>query len=292
LGLKITRQQLPQKHLVVRNGSYLLETLNILIEQEEILIDLLTDYIGRNENKIDCVVELGSGFGRNLFALSAKLDSGIKKKVHFFSCEFTDSGKNACKELLKLGSDIRMSVEHFDYYHPDFTFIPQGKNTLFFTSHSIEQIPVLNKKVFTAMIQRAADCHCYHAEPVGWQYDENLREERKNKALNNYRRKQSSLKRKLYKFDRRIFNKYYLSFMDSSRRIGINIEKSDIGKSSKVSANAAKWSMARDYNTNLVPLIKEMDNENLIKIELENINLYGKNPFNPTTIISWHKAAY
>jgi hypothetical protein len=267
-----------------------MESLNILIEQEEILISLLTDYIGRNETSIDCVVELGSGFGRNLFTLAAKLDSGIRRRIHFFSCEFTDSGKKVCKELLKLSGDLKMSIEHFDYYHPDFSFLPQGKNTLFFTSHSIEQIPVFSKEVFSAMIQREADCHCYHAEPVGWQYDENLRKERKNKAINDYRRKQSSLKRKLYKFDRRIFNKYYLSFMDSSRRIGISIEKSDIGTSSKVSANAAKWSMARDYNTNLVSLIKQIEKEDLIKIELENINLYGKNPFNPTTIISWHKA--
>ena len=73
--------------------------------------------------------------------------------------------------------------------------------------------------------------------------------------------------------------------------MGIDIEKGDIDTSANVSVNAVKWSSARDYNTNLVSLIKKMDEEGLIQIDAEKINLYGKNPFNPTTIISWHKVA-
>lgn len=291
LGLGIKRHDLSQKRLVVRNGSYLLEPLDIDIEQEHILIDILANFIHQSPAPIDCVVELGSGIGRNLFSLANRLDPGVKKRIQFFSCEFTDSGKKACRELLKLSNDLNMSIEHFDYYHPNFSFLPHRKNILFFTSHSIEQIPILNPKNFTAMLESSAGCYCYHAEPVGWQYDKDLREQRNNLYPNNNKKAESHLKRKLYKMDRWIFKKYRLSLMDTSKRIGIHIEKGDIDTPANVSDNSARWSSARDYNTNLVSLIKKMDAEGLIKIDAEKINLYGKNPFNPTTIISWHKVS-
>jgi hypothetical protein len=98
------------------------------------------------------------------------------------------------------------------------------------------------------------------------------------------------LKRKLYKADRFVFSKLGVGFMDNTRHFGIDIDKTDLGKPDKVSANAARNSSARDYNTNLVPLLKDMQRGGLLSIDTEKINFFGENPFNPATIIRWHKA--
>jgi hypothetical protein len=81
-----------------------------------------------------------------------------------------------------------------------------------------------------------------------------------------------------------------MSFLDTSQRFGINVNQTDIGKPDKVSKNAAKWSSARGYNKNLVLLLKDMENDGLICIDVEKVNLFGDNPFNPTTMIAWHNA--
>jgi hypothetical protein len=78
--------------------------------------------------------------------------------------------------------------------------------------------------------------------------------------------------------------------MDNKRHFGVDIDKTDLGKPDKVSANAARNSSARDYSTNLVPLLKDMHREGLLNIDTEKINFFGENPFNPATIIRWHKA--
>ena len=56
-----------------------------------------------------------------------------------------------------------------------------------------------------------------------------------------------------------------------------------------MSLNAAKCSLEKDYNTNLILLLKMIENDGLIKIDSEMVNIYGSKPINPTTIITWHK---
>ncbi len=97
------------------------------------------------------------------------------------------------------------------------------------------------------------------------------------------------MKRKLYKLDRDIFERFYIGFLNASRRFGLDINRRDIGRSKKVSLNAAKWSASLDYNTNLVSLLKDLEQNGLILIDLEQINFFGDNPFNPSTIVAWHK---
>jgi hypothetical protein len=140
------------------------------------------------------------------------------------------------------------------------------------------------------MISVSNRCFCFHAEPVGWQYVDELRRQRAQVQAKEWQKKQPWLKRKLHKADRLVFSKFGLGFMDTTRRFGINIAKTDIGNSDKVSVNAAKYSSVRDYNPNLVPLLKDMEREGLIIIDTEKVNLYGEDPFNPTTVIAWQKA--
>jgi hypothetical protein len=132
---------------------------------------------------------------------------------------------------------------------------------------------------------------------VGWQYDNELLKWRRlwqsNKSIrsqSSVRRRLQKVKHKVYKLDRYIFERFDIGFLDASRQFGLDIDRRDIGRSSKVSLNAARWSAASDYNTNLVCLLKDLEKEGLIRIDFEQINFYGDNPFNPSTIVVWHKA--
>ncbi|MGD9339056.1 MAG: hypothetical protein PVF76_17155, partial [Syntrophobacterales bacterium] len=173
LGLSLKRKQPPTERLAVLDGAYIIAPIDLTFNNY--LIDILAKFLFKMGDQIDCVVELGSGIGRKLIALAHQLDPELRKRLMFYACEFTTAGREACAALQELNSDIRISIEPFDYYQPDFSFLPENKNVLCFTSHSIEQIPILNRRVFEEIIAMTDRCYCYHAEPVGWQYLEDLR---------------------------------------------------------------------------------------------------------------------
>ena len=287
LGIPMKRGQLPEKRLIVQNGKFAVAPLDTMLDYK--YVEILAKYILENKNRIDYIVELGSGIGRKLFMLADKLDQATRRQIKFISCEFTDSGKKACEELRRFSNGLNMSIEHFDYYNPNFSFLEPNKNVLFFTAHSIEQIPKIDRAVFEAMIAVSDQCHCYHAEPVGWQYDEELKNKRKQFKPYHWKRKKTKFERKLLKIDRWMISKLGISIVDSTNRYGIDIGKKDIGKSDKVSSTAALYSFSKDYNSNLVEILKKMEAEGLIHIDLEMVNYFGKKPFNPSSIISWHK---
>jgi hypothetical protein len=289
IGLVSNLDQVPSKRLVVQNGLYTIASVDTTFNGE--FIEDLIRIIHENRDRIDYVVELGSGIGRHIFVLADKLLStqGIKQKIEYFSCEYSSSGQEACKKLIKYSNEKNIHVEYFDYMNPDLSFLPKKKNYLFFTFHSIEQIPELKKEVLAEILSVSNQCLCLHAEPVGWQYNKDLIEYRKKTPAGAWHHKQPFLKKKLSKLNWWLFNRCGLSFMKTRHKHGIELEKSDINKSDKVSVNAARLSLERNYNMNLIPLLKTIEKDGLIKIDLERVNTYGKKPFNPTTIIAWHK---
>ena len=288
IELRPRRKYVSEECLVVQNGAYEITSIDMSLNNQ--FIDILSKFIIDRVDQIDCVVELGSGIGRNIFALAHRLEEQLRERIMFYACELTSSGSRVCEELHELDNTLQISTEYFDYYQPDLSFLRKDDNVVFFTSHSIEQIPILNRSVLEEMISVSNRCFCFHAEPVGWQYVDELRRQRAQLQAKEWRKKQPWLKRKLLKADRLVFSKFGLGLMDTTERFGINIAKADIGRSDKVSANAAKYSSVRDYNTNLVPLLKDMEREGLIIIDTEKVNLYGEDPFNPTTVIAWQKA--
>jgi len=286
IGLVLNPNQTPTKRLVVENGNYAIASVDHTFNGE--FISDMIKIIHENKEQIDYIVELGSGIGRHIFALADRLIPYQKQKqIEYFACEFSDSGQKACKKLLKFSNEQKIHVKYFDYMNPDLSFLPNKKNYLFFTFHSIEQIPELKRAVIDEILTISGNCFCLHAEPVGWQYDKDLIKYREETEAGAW--KQNLLKQKLSKLNRSLFNTYGLSFMELSHKYGIQLDKNDIGKSDRVSPNAAKLSLERDYNTNLIPLLKTVESECLIKIDSEMVNIYGKKPFNPTTLISWHK---
>lgn len=288
LGLVSNRDQTPNQRLVVKNGNYEIASINTTFNSE--FVDELLKIIKEKKEQIDYIVELGSGIGRHIFTLADRLIPYQKQKqIEYFSCEYTNSGQDACRKLLKYSNEKNIHIEYFDYKNPNLSFLPERKNYLFFTFHSIEQIPELKRDFIDEILKISNYCICVHAEPVGWQYDNNLVKYSEENPVGSWGKNQSKLYKKLSKVNQRLYNKYGLSFMKNIHRYGIELDKNDINKPDKVSINAAKQSSERDYNKNLIHLLKTLEAVGLIKIDSEMINIYGKKPFNPTTIVTWHK---
>ena len=117
--------------------------------------------------------------------------------------------------------------------------------------------PKLSNDFFDKLIISSEVCRCVHFEPVGWQTREDL-------------------KRARLDHDWHVFEQIWSN-------IPINLSKN------YVSEHGAWWSCIHDYNVNLVSLLKGYSDDGSILIEDELYECYGDNPFNPSSLISWHK---
>jgi|GEM_PF-3511059 len=120
------------------------------------------------EPGMDCIVELGAGYGRNLFELYL---NGGPHPVRMFAGEVTENGRTLAGRLKALEPALDITVVPFDYTRPDFSFLGDKplKNVLFFTRHSIEQVERVPRDLFTGMVAAAEKVTCLHFEPFGFQ---------------------------------------------------------------------------------------------------------------------------
>jgi len=282
VGIAVEEDALPGERLVVQDGAYRIVPFERTCR--ETVITTLRDYIVKHRTEVDCVVELGSGHGRNLFDLSVSLreQAGIEVPLH--ACELTDSGRAVTTRLRDLSPGLDLSVHAFDYFHPDLSFLTGLPKVLFFTVFSIEQITLVNRAVIDEMLARTASCTCFHFEPVGWQYDQELR---------HWRQRRDTPISKLWSRSVRRIARASDSLFNTKLRAattGISLQPEDVDSAGRVSKNAARWSERMDYNKNLVSLLHELEREKRIAIEREDVNVYGDNPFNPASILQWQNA--
>jgi hypothetical protein len=112
------------------------------------------------------IVELGSGWGTNLFYLWL---NGAPRTAEYVSMEYTEAGRDVTMLLASTERALRMSARPFDYHHPDLSTLRSADKTVAFTSYSIEQITTLNDRLFDELLAiPGLDC-VVHVEPVGWQ---------------------------------------------------------------------------------------------------------------------------
>ena len=284
IGIRRGSDELPAERIDVCDGAYRVVPFRGI--QNDTVISTALDVLSSHREQIDCVVELGSGTGRNLFKMFHAVKDRLGVELEMHACELTDTGRTISKTLHRLCPAMNLSIHAFDYYEPDLSFLGQGRNVLFVTVFSIEQISVLGKSVFDEMLARTNSCFCLHFEPVGWQFDEHLCEQRSRRDTPAERIRKSVAKRL-----RKIGRPIDLAFKTRFDRgfPGIVLERGDIGSPDRVSRNAAVWSAHAEYNKNLVSLLRNLEEESRITIEREDMNVYGDNPFNPASVILWKK---
>jgi hypothetical protein len=231
------------------------------------------------------VVELGSGIGRNLIRLNAALPAGLQPDFH--ACELTETGRSVTERLHGLVDGMPLQIHPFDYYAPDLGFLKGEERVLFFTYHSIEQIPILGRRVFDEALLRSRSCAGLHFEPVGWQAEASLRRQRASRSglRGGFRRWAEKRRRRLARRVDRALGTQLRGHIP-----GVVLRRSDIGSSKRVSRNAAAWSRERDYNTDLLPVLRELEIAGRLALDRVDLNLVGENPFNPTSAIAWRSA--
>jgi hypothetical protein len=117
------------------------------------------------------VVEMGSGWGRNLASLWL---GGGPRDATYVAAEFTEAGRRATSELGRLIPGMRLEPIAFDYHQPDLGGVEPVEEAVVFSAHSVEQISELPEAFVPAVLGVAQRVTCLHFEPVGWQLDPSL----------------------------------------------------------------------------------------------------------------------
>lgn len=116
--------------------------------------------------EFDCIVELGSGLGRNLFEIYY---NGGPAKTKYYACEISSSGRRLTETLAALAPELNIVTCTFDHRRPDFSFLEERGKVLFFTCHSIEQVDRIPANYFDLLADAADRVTCIHFEPFGFQ---------------------------------------------------------------------------------------------------------------------------
>lgn len=133
--IRAFEQHLPVASLCVsqRNALYELPTKNIIPADNAMLVDVLAPLMA----EADIVMELGCGYGYNLWELRRKFPEKT-----YIGGEYSP---NAIMIAGMLYADTsNLTVEAFNYYDATYGILercPPGKKILLFTRHSIEQLP-------------------------------------------------------------------------------------------------------------------------------------------------------
>ena len=237
---------MPRRTLVAVDGKYRFVPPNFVKET------LLATVLANLTEETEVVVELGSGWGRNLFNVYLRCRRG---DLRFVACEPADAGRRATELLCALEDGIPFAVHPFTYMEPDLSFLEGGPNVLFFTSHSIEQVTLLDPRLFDLMLERTGHCTCVHAEPIGWQRHTPL----------------AARAREIVATGTIPDDK--LSFDDED-----------------FAENAALYSWQRGYNIDLLSIIDRYRKAGKITVKRLEYDFWGANPFIPATLVVWEKA--
>jgi len=118
----------------------------------------------------DAVIELGSGWGFNLFHLWL---NGGPRTARYFALEYTEAGRRCTERLAVLAPTLDIVAQPFDYHAVDLGGLGsiEGR-VLVFSCFSIDQIPQLPAAVYRALAAVADRIQGIHFEPAGWQMAE------------------------------------------------------------------------------------------------------------------------
>ena len=126
--------------------------------------DLLVD-VFESTGPFDSIVELGCGYGRNLFEIFYR---GGLLDVPYYGGEFTASGVELATRLADATPGMNAKFFHFNHLEPKLD-IDLGKRAFIFTCHSIEQVSQIPNEWFEVVSNAADHVRCVHLEPFGFQ---------------------------------------------------------------------------------------------------------------------------
>lgn len=129
------------------------------------LAGFMADYF-MESGPYDAAVELGCGYGQNLFRLYY---AGLPAATRYFGGELAESGIALGRALAGLNPNIPIEFFSFDHLVPDLSKLPRFSRLLVFTCHSLEQVELVSPAFFAAVARAADSVTCVHLEPFGFQ---------------------------------------------------------------------------------------------------------------------------
>jgi hypothetical protein len=127
------------------------------------ITDLVANYCSEDTARI---IELGSGWGANLFYLWL---AGAPRSAEYVAMEYTEAGREVTLMLAGTEPSLGLKVRPFDYHQPDLSEFRTDGKTIVFTSYSIEQITHLSDALFEELLAIPGLERVIHVEPVSWQ---------------------------------------------------------------------------------------------------------------------------
>lgn len=143
------------------NGNIIILPKHTSYDFRTLLIDLI-DATG----PYDAIIELGCGYGRNLFEI---FYGGGPRDAKYIGGEFTKSGVEIAQKLAKKASKMKTEFFHFNHLEPKLPFKKPFKRAFVFTCHSIEQVMQINENWFDEVVKAGEFVRGAHLEPFGFQ---------------------------------------------------------------------------------------------------------------------------
>ena len=143
------------------NGNIIILPKHTSYDFTTLLIDLI-DATG----PYDAIIELGCGYGRNLFEI---FYGGGPREAKYIGGEFTKSGVEIAQKLAKKAPKMKTEFFHFNHLEPKLPFKKPFKRAFVFTCHSIEQVMQINENWFDEVVKAGEFVRGAHIEPFGFQ---------------------------------------------------------------------------------------------------------------------------
>jgi len=110
----------------VKESSFKGNFVTIPFYAETVYTNFILDFLQESRNA-DCIVELGCGYGRNLF----ELYYGGGPRVPYYGGELALAGQRLGTTLAELNPDLEFYFHPFDHTAPDLSWLPTY-NKIFF----------------------------------------------------------------------------------------------------------------------------------------------------------------
>ncbi len=138
------------------------------------VVTLLTDAVKMREAirlfgpGVRRIVELGSGWGKNLINL---FKFGAPLEAEYWGFELTKTGRQLMDKVgAECAPTMRLRSSRFDFYDADFSALGHTAETCVLTHHSIEQIPEIPENLIERIMAIPGFRVCMHMEPIGFQF--------------------------------------------------------------------------------------------------------------------------
>jgi hypothetical protein len=123
--------------------------------------------IGSIPPDCDQIIELGGGWGSNLFHLWL---GGGPADAEYVSLEPSGPGRQLSKKLAALAPGFRFATGDFDVYHMDLRGIATGRKVFVFSCYTLAMVRQLAADFFARLLAPPAICAGIHVEPGAWQW--------------------------------------------------------------------------------------------------------------------------